>query len=391
MQTKRKRRKGKIYKNENKRKENHYSFIIKCLKFIGVGSALTLILFGGGVLLMKYGTYNTYRVVKEYDIEHDHEGKFYSFQEGVIKCSTGKVEYLDSNIEPVWTYSINLQNPIVEERGNYGVVASRINGEVLLFNKTGMQGHVDVGYPIEKVDISEQGIVAVITRNQNIPQVMCYDKFGTLLVELSTTLSENGYPMNVALSTKGNVLLVSYLVIDQKGIRSRVVYYDLAKKGKKIAEKILPNEIVAEVGYISNDYSYIMGMRSYSIYNNEVTPKEVESKTFDSRILGVTSNNEYIGILLDKVNGNGSKIVVYNKEGKENTSISSRHIFDDMLIAKDEIILWKGGVCEIYKLDGRKRLESKVNEEIRSVFPTQGLNQYIIVGDKEIKKVQLKR
>ncbi len=365
---------------------------IKYLKAAGLLGVLCLVLFCGYVLITRYSTYSTYKVVKEYNREYDQEGKFYRFKQGIIKCSTGRVEYLNnSSIEPIWSDSINLPNPIVEWRDDYAVIASRTNGEILLVDQSGRQGHINVGHPIEKVDVSKQGIVTVIARNKDVPQVMCFDKEGTLLVELGATLSENGYPINTSISTDGKMLVVSYLIINEIGMQSRVVYYDFNQKGKAVAEKVLPNDIVSEVGYMNNNYSYIIGMSGVSIYNYEETPKEVENYKFNNKVLGVVSNNEYLGILLDGQKQSGTEILIYNKTGREISRINSENIFDNALIANGEIALWKGGVCEIYTLGGQKRLEVKNKDEIRNIFPTKMLNQYIIVSDKKIRKVQLKR
>ncbi len=364
---------------------------VRYLKIVALLGVLCFVLFGGYVFVTRYSTYSTYKVIEEYNREYDQEAKFYRFKEGIIKCSTGKVEYLNHNIEPIWSDNINLPNPMVEWVGDYAAIASRTNGEVLLVDRSGRQGYINVGYPIEKVDVSKQGIVAVIARNKEVPQVMCFDKEGTLLVELSATLSENGYPINTGISTDGKALIVSYLIIDESGMHSRVVYYDLNQKGKVVAEKVFSSEIVSEIEYMNSDYSYIIGMSGCSIYNYEETPKEVENYKFTSKILSIVSNNEYVAILLDGQKQSGTEILIYNKIGKEVSRINSKQIFDNALIANGEIVLWKGGVCEIYTLGGQKRLAVKNKDEIRNVFPMRTPNRYIVVSDKKIRKVQLKR
>ena len=80
-----------------------------------------------------------------------------------------------------------------------------------MFQKDGLKGEIKTTGPIQKLVVSEQGIVGVVLKGESTQQIICYDAKGNILVEQNTSLANTGYPLDIAISNNGEALLVSYL------------------------------------------------------------------------------------------------------------------------------------------------------------------------------------
>ena len=91
--------------------------------------------------------------------------------------------------------------------------------------------------PIEKISVSEQGIVSVIVKNEFDPSIICYDAAGNVLVELQASFEGEGYPVDVAISGDGEVMQVVYLCMKDAVVSSKVSYYNFGKKGEEKTDR----------------------------------------------------------------------------------------------------------------------------------------------------------
>ena len=74
-------------------------------------------------------------------------------------------------------------------------MADRGGNSIMVFTKDGLKGEIETTLPIEKIAISDQGIVSAILKNENSPQIISYDAAGNILVEQQITLGTTGYPV----------------------------------------------------------------------------------------------------------------------------------------------------------------------------------------------------
>lgn len=100
----------------------------------------------------------------------------------------------------------------------------------MIFQREGLKGEIKTTLPIEKISVSEQGIVSVIVKNEFDPSIICYDAAGNVLVELQASFEGEGYPVDVAISGDGEVMQVVYLCMKDTVVSSKVSYYNFRKK-----------------------------------------------------------------------------------------------------------------------------------------------------------------
>ena len=173
--------------------------------------AVVLVAMVGIYLLVNLQTYNQARTIDSYQNSGTSNNSYIQFSEGVLKYSRDGISYLDQNGEEQWNQSYQMKNPFVDVGEKAAAVADKGGNDILVFQKNGIKGEIHTTIPIEKISVSEQGIVSAILKNESSAKIMCYDTAGNVLVEHKTSLAGTGYPLDVALSANGEVMQVLYL------------------------------------------------------------------------------------------------------------------------------------------------------------------------------------
>ena len=125
-----------------------------------------------------------------------------------------------------------IQNPVVDVNETSGAVADKGGNAILVFNEEGLRGEIETDLPIERISVSEQGIVSVILIDESSSQILCYDAAGNILVEHKTSVNGTGYPMDAALSPDGEILQVLYLYTQDGTITPGLRTITLGRKEK---------------------------------------------------------------------------------------------------------------------------------------------------------------
>lgn len=212
----------------------------------------------GTYLLLKNQTYGRARSASSYTNDISDTNSYVQFAGGIVRYNRDGVVFLNRRNEEQWIQSTQIQNPIVEVKDEAFAVADRGGNSILVFTEDGLKGEIETTLPIERIAVSEQGIVSAILRNENSPRILTYDAAGNILVEQQVTMSSMGYPVALDLSDDGNTLAVSYLYTEGTNMGSRVIYYNFGEAGQSKADNTVMSEeysgtIAADIFFIGSD------------------------------------------------------------------------------------------------------------------------------------------
>ena len=175
------------------------------------GIVLLLAVAAGVYLLVNLQTYGNVRVTDSYPGGKAANNSYREFAGGVLKYSRDGISYLDQKGEEQWNHSYQMKNPYIEAGKASAVAADKGGNDILVIQEDGVRGEIHTAMPIEKVSVSEQGIVAAVLKNDSSAEILCYDIAGNILVEHKTSSVGTGYPLDIALSEDGKTLQVLYL------------------------------------------------------------------------------------------------------------------------------------------------------------------------------------
>ena len=111
------------------------------------------------------------------------------------------------------------------------VAIGDINGNtVYVFNKTGMLGKIDTSLVISQIEVASNGAVVAVLEDNEANYINMYSKEGTKIYSIKTTVSGDGYPLDVSISNDATKLIASYVYVSGEDIKTNVVFYNFSAK-----------------------------------------------------------------------------------------------------------------------------------------------------------------
>lgn len=350
-----------------------------------------------GVGLYYYLTYTTYdhvQTLKQYENKNSGQGNYTQYLDGILEYSRDGIALLSKKGEEIWNQPCQMSSPIVEVCKESAAVADKGGTSIFVFHKGGLKGEIQTTKTIEKLAVSKQGIVAVILKDEANPVIMCYDAKGNPLVEQITSLKRTGYPIDIAISEDGTVMLVSYLQVKGSGVSTRVVYYNFgAKSGNQkehvVAEKEYDGVVIPTAAFLNERVSLLVSDQSLIYYEGTNQPKEMVTVPIQQEIKSVAYHEGYVGLILKRAGEEGNELRLYNKDGKMLFSVMIEGEYSNIKIKRNQVLLYDGNLCTIYNTKGVCRFSGSLDKNILDIFPVGIWNKYMVISANGLEEIQL--
>ena len=348
----------------------------------------------GIYLLINLQTYTSVRTVDTYPVSGAASNEYKQFADGVLKYSRDGISYLDQKGSEVWNQPYQIQNPVVDVNETSGAVADKGGNAILVFNEEGLRGEIETDLPIERISVSEQGIVSVILIDESSSQILCYDAAGNILVEHKTSVNGTGYPMDAALSPDGEILQVLYLSTQDGTITSRVAYYNFGQEGEsetdhQVTEQEYKDVVMADGFFMNQSVSAAVGDNMLTIFRGKSVPEEAVKVEIDKEIKSVFHSQKYIGMILKNEGKEGYELRLYNDRGQMAMSEDFSGDYSNVKICGSQVIMYDGKNCSIFTRGGIQKFEGEMNSNILEIFPVAGVNKYIVMNENGMEVVRL--
>ena len=348
----------------------------------------------GIYLLINLQTYTSVRTVDTYPVSGAASNEYKQFADGVLKYSRDGISYLDQKGSEVWNQPYQIQNPVVDVNETSGAVADKGGNPILVFNEEGLRGEIETDLPIERISVSEQGIVSVILIDESSSQILCYDAAGNILVEHKTSVNGTGYPMDAALSPDGEILQVLYLYTQDGTITSRVAYYNFGQEGEsetdhQVTEQEYKDVVMADGFFMNQSVSAAVGDNMLTIFRGKSVPEEAVKVEIDKEIKSVFHSQKYIGMILKNEGKEGYELRLYNDRGQMAMSEDFSGDYSNVKICGSQVIMYDGKNCSIFTRGGIQKFEGEMNSNILEIFPVAGVNKYIVMNENGMEVVRL--
>ena len=336
-----------------------------------IAAVLIVVVVVAMVLVINLRTYTTSRVSTTYEINAEGNVSYLEFGNGVLKYSKDGIALVNRKGDEEWNQPYQIKNPIVNTWQDEAVVVADKGGNtIMVMDKKGLKGEMQTALPVERVSVSSQGIVCAVLTTNASPKLVCYDAEGNVLVELTTSLSGTGYPMDVSLSEDGKMLLVSYLSVQKGQILTKVVYYSFDGTKEKsqdyeVTSDEYPGVVAASAYYMDADTSAVVTDNSLLIYKGAEKPK-----------------------LLKNEGKGGYELCLYNKSGKKILSEDFTGDYANVKISGSQVLMYDGKKCSVYTRNGIHKYQGEVDSVILEIFPTFGVNKYIVMSANGMEVVR---
>lgn len=352
-----------------------------------------MVLFGTYLLLENHSYTSIYRATS-YKRETSDSNQYAAFQNGIIRYSRDGVAFLNYKNEELWIQPGQFKNPVIDVNENTFAVGDIGGNSIQVFTEKGLKGEIETTLTIEKMSVSDQGIVSVILKNETSPTIVTYDATGNILVENQATLGNIGYPVALDMSPDGTALIVSYLYMNGGSLKSRVICYNFAEAGQAKADHQVSMEeyddsVMPEVFFMDASTSVAVGDHSFVIYEGKDAPEKKNEVQIGQEIKSVFHTDKHIGFVLLNAEKSGYEVRLYNKSGKQIMNRAFTGEYSKVQMVGDEIIMYEGSKCCIITKTGMPRFKGDLKVEALAVIPVVGINKYLVMSANELRVIYL--
>ena len=294
-------------------KKAHGKTIRRRAVAIGVIFFLLAVIAGGLYYWKNYYRFQNYRVSWEVNLTAGETGiersnaKYVNFGKNVLKYTKDGASYIDNKGKTVWVQTFEMKTPIAAVNGSFAAVADQQGNSIYIFNEDGYQGTATTLLPITRVTISGKGVVAAALEDSKSSYVSMFKRDGSdLKLTMKSTLSKNGYLMDLSFSPDGTQLICSYAYIQNSALRSRVVIYDYSEEvGANIPNRIVSgndehfvDKVVPRVQYLTETESFACTDKGLAFFSSENRANPMLTvQTEEERIESLFYSEKYVGLV----------------------------------------------------------------------------------------------
>ncbi|WP_303137825.1 DUF5711 family protein [uncultured Eubacterium sp.] len=381
-----------VIESEKSREDKSRNLKIKVITIIGIVCALLLAIY----LFCVYRTYNNYKVRKTIKIETGTNSQYQAFGEFVVKYSNDGISYINGT-ETIWNEAYEMKSPIVDVCGDYLAIADKNSNTIYIFNKKGKVGEVNTSYPIIKIEVAQQGVVAALLEEASANYIELYDKEGNLIVSHKSLLSENGFPLSFSISNDGEKMMTSYLSIKEGSTENQVIFYNFSNVGKDEVDRVVGTfnqygeTIVPAVYFVSNEDAIAIGDNVLTIYKMKEKPTIRKEIKFDKEIQKVFYNEKYVGLIFENSKGDTPyKMEVYSLSGEKIMSKEIERNLDHVKFAGKNVLMYDDVTCELISLKGVVKFKHVFTKQLDAIVPMESTNTFLLMTKNKIEEISLR-
>lgn len=341
-------------------------------------------------------TYSTYSVTKSVNRDDSESTQYVSYGGGYVRYSNDGIAYFNKNGTAIWNQTYSMQKPQVKMCGDV-IAVGDINGSTIyVFDKSGLKGSVDTSLAISQIEVAKQGVVAAVLEDNDANYINLYNADGGQIYSVKTSLSGDGYPIDVDISEDATKLMASYLYVSGESIKTNVVFYNFSEVGKNETERIVggfnhyDSAIVGDVKFVNKTTAIAIGENVMSIYNIKEYPKLAKEIAIDTEIQRVFFSDSYIGIVQNNTNSEEIyKMVIYNLSGGKVSETTFSTQYENISFDGNSIIMNNNSTFVLLNIKCKKLAEITMDLPIEYVLSAGSRGSYTMVNSKYVQSVRL--
>jgi hypothetical protein len=421
---------GQTLKDYGNRKKRYWR-----IRVYAVTALLLILLAVGATYLYRlyHRNYSSFEVAGSTPNTEENLTGYMEYDGAVVRYGLDGAVAFDKKGELLWNGSYEMQDPIADTCGKYAVVADRGGNSVHIFNEKGEAGSFTTDYKIIKAEVASQGVSAILMGNDEANYVRLNDREGTNLGEKKTYISEDGYPMDIALSDDGEKLAVILMSLNQGKLINQIAFYNFGEVGQSLNDRFAGGfifdkveAVMPEVTFLNNDTVCVYKDNGFILYSMPELPEVIKEVTFiteeedkklkeeaekakekgeevvrdpkdvkevikgvsEIKIKSILHDKKYTGFVFEGDN-NSSLLVLYDLKGKRLLEKKLELDYTNIYLSGDEIILHDDLSCQILRTDGKEKFRYTFTTNISAFYPINHLDRYFLVNGAEVDDIRL--
>lgn len=338
--------------------------------------------------------YHNYKVVQSSEQEDVVSTNYMEMDGDILRYSPDGVSLVSDKMSTLWSETYQMQNPIADVNGTRAVIADKDGNTLEIYDKSGKTGSVTTSYSIVKARVSKSGLVAAILDGGDDTWIDFYSTDGSLIAENQTKVDDPGYPLDIAISEDGVVMMVAYQFVDGSDTTSYVAFYNFGDVGQNEDDRIVSgykyeSVVVPQIQYLDNNRSVALKDNGFTLYQGSQIPKETKTIEVDKEIVSTFYDNDMIGLVFK----NDSKdkqytMEVYTTDGKLKFTQDFNIPYTTIRLSGGNILMYNSSQMCVMNSRGVQKYLGSVDGTIKDFFKI-GWNRYLLVLDSGVDVIKL--
>lgn len=387
------RQNGKEYGNDyNKKRSRHKRNAVKrtIITAVAVVAAIAAVGF-----YVEKRSYHNYKIVQSSEQEDVISTSYVEMDGDILRYSPDGVSLVSDKMNTLWSETYQMQNPMADVNGTRAVIADKDGTELEIYDKSGKTGSVTTSYSIIKARVSKSGMVAAILDGGDDTWINFYSTDGSLIAENQTKVDDPGYPLDVAVSDDGVVMMVTYQFVEGSDTTSYVAFYNFGDVGQNEDDRIVSGYkyegvVVPQIQYLDNNQSVALKDNGFTLYQGSQIPKEVKTIETDKEIVSTFYDDDMVGLVFKNDSKDKQYIMeVYNTaDGKLKFKEDFNIPYTTIKLSGGNILMYNSSQMCVMNSRGVQKYLGSVDGTIKDFFKI-GMNRYLLVLDSGVDVIKL--
>ena len=378
--------------NYELRLSRHKRNIVKktVITVVAIAAAVTAVGF-----YIEKRSYHNYKVVQSSEQEDVVSTSYIEMDGDILRYSPDGVSLVSDKMSTLWSETYQMQNPVADVNGTRAVIADKDGTTLEIYDKSGKTGSVTTSYSIIKARVSKSGLVAAILDGGDDTWIDFYSTDGSLIAENQTKIDDPGYPLDIAVSEDGVVMMVTYQFVDGSDTTSYVEFYNFGDVGQNEDDRIVSGYkyegvVVPQIQYLSNNRSIALKDNGFTIYQGSQIPKEVKTIETDKEIVSTFYDDDMVGLVFKNDSKDKQYIMeVYNTaDGKLKFKEDFNIPYTTIKLSGGNILMYNSSQMCVMNSRGVQKYLGSVDGTIKDFFKI-GMNRYLLVLDSGVDVIKL--
>lgn len=351
---------------------------------VGIIILLILMVFSGVVFYLLHRRFQGFSVNWSVDltaaegaVESDYED-YLIYADGFLKVTRDGATYINSAGKTIWNQAYEMNNPYATVNGDYCAIGDQGKTSIMIMNTTGTTGQAETNLPINKLSVSETGIVYALLEDSSASYITVFTREGAALdISIKSILDGDGYPIDISVSPDGTELITSFAYIEGGSIRNKVIFYNLDEVGQSAGSNRVvggftddfEGHLAGRVHFSDNTYAQAFYDGGIAFFSTKVltSPELMLNVTIEDTIRSIAYSEEYVGTVTLNSDENTSEaynLTIYRVNGQEVFTVPLDFTVTGFDIDKGMVFLYNDKNLRVYDMSGTIKYDGSINKSI---------------------------
>lgn len=340
--------------------------------------------------------YTGYEILDSVTRDDGNNASYMQYGEGYIRYSNDGIAYYKNNGNVVWNHTYEISNMQVKICDEY-IVVGDISGRTLyVYNKSGLKADIDAAMTINQVDVAKQGVTAVALEDGDTNYINMYDANGTKLSYIITSLSGDGYPMDMALSDDGSKLAVVFVSVNGEQLQTNLAFYNFSDVGQNTVDRLVGgfnhygSSLIGRVEFVDNETVIAVAEDRVSFYSISQYPELKNEYEFTDELQKITYNKDYIGLIFNNADSvDKYKMIICNMKGQKVSTVYFNEEYRNFEFSNDGMLLYNEKIFTWMTLKGKVKYQDNFDMTIEKIIPLDKNQKFLVFNSKYIQQIKL--